>query len=206
MTIYLIRHGKTEANEKRLYCGSTDLPLSARGREELSQLHYEIKNVRFLTSGMKRTDETLKILFGGVPFDTDPRFREVDFGTFEMHSYEQLKDTPEYQAWITGDNEVNIPPGGESGEQMRKRVLDAFDEIKEDTVLICHGGVIAAIMAHLFPEENKTRYDWQPKNGCGYRLDLCSSQLKCSNRTSASNECWTKRLRFVPIFASRRTS
>ena len=26
MTIYLIRHGKTEANEKHLYCGSTDLP------------------------------------------------------------------------------------------------------------------------------------------------------------------------------------
>ena len=25
MTIYLIRHGKTEANEKHLYCGSTDL-------------------------------------------------------------------------------------------------------------------------------------------------------------------------------------
>ena len=28
MTIYLIRHGKTEANEKHLYCGSTDLSLS----------------------------------------------------------------------------------------------------------------------------------------------------------------------------------
>ena len=61
MTIYLIRHGKTEANDKRLYCGSTDLPLSEKGRKELGQLHYEIKNVRFLTSGMKRTTETLKI-------------------------------------------------------------------------------------------------------------------------------------------------
>ena len=36
MTVYLIRHGKTEANEKRLSCGSTDLPLSEKGREELS--------------------------------------------------------------------------------------------------------------------------------------------------------------------------
>ena len=32
MSIYLIRHGKTEANEKHLYCGSTDLPLSEKGR------------------------------------------------------------------------------------------------------------------------------------------------------------------------------
>ena len=38
MTIYLIRHGKTEANEKHLYCGSTDLPLSEAGKEELCKL------------------------------------------------------------------------------------------------------------------------------------------------------------------------
>jgi alpha-ribazole phosphatase len=59
MTVYLIRHGKTLANEKRLYCGSTDLPLSEKGREELNGIHYDIKNARFLTSGMKRTHETL---------------------------------------------------------------------------------------------------------------------------------------------------
>lgn len=171
MTIYLIRHGKTEANEKRLYCGRTDLSLSPKGREELEQLRYEIKNTRFLTSGMKRTNETLRILFGDVPFEEDSRFREMDFGIFEMHSYEELKNTPEYQDWLTGDNEANVPPFGESGIQMKRRVLEAFSEIRENTVLICHGGVIAAIMAHLFPEEKKTRYEWQPKNGCGYWIE-----------------------------------
>ena len=34
MIIYLIRHGKTEANERHLYCGSTDLPLSDAGIAE----------------------------------------------------------------------------------------------------------------------------------------------------------------------------
>ena len=170
MTIYLIRHGKTEANEKRLYCGSTDLPLSEAGREALSRIHYDIQNVRFLTSGMRRTNETLKILFGDVPYEEKPGFREVDFGIFEMHSYTELKEKAAYQRWCTGDNEANVPPGGESGQCMKQRVLDAFGEIKEDTVLISHGGVIAAIMEYLFPEENKTRYDWQPQNGCGYAI------------------------------------
>ena len=170
MTIYLIRHGKTEANEKHLYCGSTDLPLSESGRAELDNIHYDIKNVRFITSGMKRTDETMRILFGDIPYEIDPRFREVDFGIFEMHSYDQLKDTPEYQAWLTGDNEANIPPQGESGVQMKARVLQAFSEIKEDTCIITHGGVIATIMEALFPEEEKNRYQWQPKNGGGYVL------------------------------------
>ena len=171
MIIYLIRHGKTEANERHLYCGSTDLPLSKAGAEELCQLCYDIKNVRFLTSGMKRTNETLKLLFGNVPFEVDSRFREVDFGIFEMHSYEELKDAPAYQAWLTGDNEANIPPQGESGVQMKQRVLEAFSEIKEDTCIITHGGVIAAIMEHLFPEEGKNRYEWQPKPGMGYRIN-----------------------------------
>ena len=168
MTIYLIRHGKTEANEMHLYCGSTDLPLSDAGRAELNQLHYEIKNVRFLTSGMKRTDETLRLLFGDVPFEVEPRLREVDFGVFEMESYEALKDRPDYQAWLTGDNEANVPPQGESGIQMKQRVLSALSELREDTCILTHGGVIAAIMEHLFPEEGKNRYQWQPKNGCGY--------------------------------------
>ena len=168
MNIYLIRHGKTPANEQRIYCGSTDMSLSEGGIDELKNLSYNIKNVRFLTSGMKRTNETLKIIFGDVPFDEDPRFREIDFGVFEMHSYEQLKDTPEYQAWLTGDNNANIPPQGESGVQMKERVLNAFSEIKEDTCIITHGGCIAAIMEHLFPGEGKNRSEWQPKNGRGY--------------------------------------
>ena len=168
MTIYLIRHGKTEANERHLYCGSTDLPLSESGKTELQNLHYNIKNVRFITSGMKRTNETLELLFGDVPYHADSRFREVDFGAFEMRSYEELKDTEDYQVWLAGDNEANVPPHGESGVQMKARVLAALSEIREDTCIITHGGVIAAIMAHLFPEENKIRYQWQPKPGRGY--------------------------------------
>lgn len=172
--IYLIRHGMTEANKHHLYCGSTDLPLSEAGIQDLQQKHYFIKNVRFLTSGMKRTEQTLHILFGDVPYTRDARFREVDFGAFEMRSYEQLKDEEDYQAWLTGDNETNVPPGGESGAQMRRRVITAFDEVSaggEDALIVTHGGVIAAIMAHLFPEENKNRYQWQPRPGCGYAID-----------------------------------
>ena len=170
MSIYLIRHGKTVANEQHLYCGSTDLPLSDGGREELHSMRYDITPERFVTSGMKRTDETLQILFGNVPFSVDSRFREVDFGAFEMKRYEMLKEKAAYQAWLTGDNERNVPPGGESGVQMTRRVLEALREIPDGTALITHGGVIAAIMASLFPADGKHRYQWQPRNGHGYEI------------------------------------
>lgn len=170
MTVYLIRHGKTRANENHLYCGSTDLPLSPAGVAALKDIRYVIQAARFVTSGMKRANETLKILFGDVAYMEDNRFREIDFGDFEMRSFQELKDTPAYQAWLEGDNEGNVPPNGESGLQMQRRVMEAFSEIREDTVLVTHGGVIAAIMESLFPEEHKNRYQWQPAPGYGYVL------------------------------------
>ena len=169
--VYLIRHGATRANEGHLYCGSTDLPLSEIGRRELSELHYGIKDVRFVISGMRRTEETLKLLFGDVEYETEPAFKEIDFGVFEMGSYEELKDREDYRVWLTGDNMRNVPPGGESGEQMTQRVLRALPQLLDrDTVLITHGGVIAAIMDCLFPQEGKTRYEWQPVPGHGYAV------------------------------------
>lgn len=170
--IYLIRHGKTAANEQHLYCGSSDLPLSEAGKAALAPLSLP-ESCRYLTSGMLRTEQTLALLFGDVPHEADPRLREMDFGSFELRSYQELKDDPAYLQWITGDNEKNITPGGESGEMMTSRVLAAFSEIRsrgQDTVIVTHGGVIAAIMADLFPNEGKNRYEWQPKPGCGYRI------------------------------------
>ena len=170
MKLYLIRHGATRANLEHLYCGSTDLPLSAEGAEALRALRYDTPKARYLTSGMRRANETMEILFPGQAYERDSRFREVDFGIFEMKSYEILKNDPAYLAWITGDNEKNIPPQGESGEMFRARVLTALETLREDTVLITHGGVIAAIMEAMFPREGKNRYQWQPRPGRGYAV------------------------------------
>ena len=176
MKITLVRHGMTAANERRLYCGSSDISLSSNGVEQLKCIHYALPDgVRFITSGMRRCDETLMLLFGNVAREVVPDFREIDFGAFELKSYDQLKDDPAYQAWISGDNEKNTPPRGESGEQMARRVLAAFDKVVSDgrdAVIVTHGGVIAAIMAFLFPGEGLSRYGWQPVPGHGYVLDL----------------------------------
>jgi len=174
MRLYLIRHGKTEANEKHVYCGSTDLPLTEAGIEELKKLQYVVpEGSRFMTSGMLRAEQTLYVLFGEREHTSDDRFREIDFGVFEMLGYEELKARPDYQEWISGDNEMNVPPAGESGEQMKKRVFEGLRDIRskqEDVVLITHGGVIAVIMDKLFPEEEKSRYAWQPLPGKGYLI------------------------------------
>jgi len=184
MKLILIRHGKTEANEKHLYCGSTDLALSERGiaelREHRSMAKYPyLEGFRILTSGMRRCEETLTILFGDIPHDTDTAFREMDFGAFEMRSYEEMKNDPDYIAWITGDNEAHVTPGGESGNLMTERVLEGLKRLiadGRDTLIVTHGGVIAAVMAYLFAAEGKNRYEWQPKPGGGYVIDVTEKQ------------------------------
>ena len=117
MRLILLRHGITEANEKRLYCGATDIGLSEKGKAALllrkkETAYPEITGMRIVTSGMKRCEETLALLYGDVPHETDPAFREMDFGAFEMRSYEEMKNDPAYLAWITGNNEKNVAPGG----------------------------------------------------------------------------------------------
>ena len=175
MKITLIRHGKTLANEQRLYCGATDLPLSEAGKKAILTEQRIYPNAQdYYTSGMKRTEETLQLLYGETcPHRRETGLRELDFGEFEMHSYDELKDREDYQAWICGDNFRNVCPGGESGEQMQRRVLAAYREIERrgrDAVIVTHGGVIAELMAALFPQEEKNRYEWQPASAEGYEI------------------------------------
>lgn len=184
---YLIRHGATEANENGLYCGKTDLPLSMAGRAALVRLrgtmHYpNISRLRVYTSGLSRTEETLFLLFGEVPHEPVPALREMDFGAFEMRAYEKLKDEPSYLDWITGDNEKNRCPGGESGEDMEKRVLAGFDRLlaqRGDFLIVAHGGPIAAVMTRFFPGAGRNRYEWQPAGGTGYKIEFDGNRPLC---------------------------
>lgn len=56
----------------------------------------------FVTSGMLRANQTLRAIYGDVPFSVIDDLREVNFGIFEMKSYEDLKTEPVYQDWARG--------------------------------------------------------------------------------------------------------
>lgn len=177
MIIHLIRHGKTEANEKRLYCGSTDLSLSPAGEAELVKLRDEIAYpaaVIYITSGMRRTAETLQIIYGKVPDMILPEFKEFYFGDFEMKSYEELKTSLDYQKWLAEYENAGCP-NGESRPAFRQRIkagLSKMYELKaESAVIVCHGGTIAVIMDILFPGQ-RNFYEWQPICGHGYSIRL----------------------------------
>ena len=180
-TIYLFRHGITEGNKRRLYYGSSDIPLIEEGIEAIKTrreagIYPDTNGFLVVTTDLIRTEQTLFEMYGReVPHETDPRMREFSFGDFEMKSYEQLKDREDYQAWITGDNWRNVCPNGESGEIMLERSLVAMEDyIGKDCIIVCHGGVIAGLMLTWFPGDETAEhfYAWQPKPSEGYRIDF----------------------------------
>ena len=173
MKLTLIRHGITDGNERRLYYGSTDLPLNEKGKEELLTLRgIHPKAERYYTSGMLRCEQSLELLYGNVPHEAIPELREVDFGDFEMKSFEDLRDDPAFLAWCRGNNEANTAPNGESGDQLTERALRGAAKILEedtDAVAVIHGGTIASLMQAWFPG-NQGRYFFTPRPGRGFTV------------------------------------
>ena len=65
----LIRHGLTEGNVRRWYYGALDLPLCETGKSALREaaaggLYPPYSGERVLTSGMLRTEQTLRLIYG----------------------------------------------------------------------------------------------------------------------------------------------
>lgn len=177
MKIYVIRHGKTIANELRLYCGASDVSLTDLGRKELEEIKSIYKDINkneflFYSSGLKRANESIKELFGDVEIIEDKDLQEINFGDFEMKSYEELKNLSSYQEWIS-DAFNKKAPNGESGLDQYIRVKRALERIisnNKDVVIVTHGGTIYYIFNILINNKDNL-YEISPENGRGYLFE-----------------------------------
>ncbi len=186
-TFYFIRHGKTEYNIQGRFIGKTDMPLSNEGKTHIASLWHKrneniIKDVIF-TSPMQRCLNTAEIIFPKEHYNIIENIREINFGIFEGHTYDDLKDSKPYALFRKNPVTYKIPEG-ESGMEFSKRVLSGFKEIisimesnnMENAAVVCHGGVIMALFAHLCPLSSDIYY-YHVDNGCGYKAEYENKQL-----------------------------
>ena len=95
--ISLIRHGRTEANDKGIYIGRTDYPLSQKGISELYNKldEFEYPHVgKVYSSPLQRCTETAEILFPDSSVQIVENLIEMDFGDFEGKSADELVKKP----------------------------------------------------------------------------------------------------------------
>jgi broad specificity phosphatase PhoE len=174
--LLVLRHGRTETNERHVLTGAMDIPLSPGGAAELAALRgqYPTAN-RFFTSGMLRARQSLALLYGEVPHSDFPDLGEYRFGCFEGRNHRDLLlEEPIYRNWFARESEDVICPGGESNRMFAERVARGFRAIIAEqweglAVLIAHGGVIRQMIRQFAP----AAFDQKPPgNAAGYLLTL----------------------------------
>ena len=192
--IILIRHGYTEGNLKGWCYGRTDLPLSVRGRERTGELkrlgvYPDIPDsADCYTSGMIRTEETFRIIYGHRPHRVIHNLKEFNFGEYECRPFEEIRKDPFFKHWDEDRVGDIVLPGGESKNGFYSRVGTGLEELKEFhrfkeeslrheqeeavSLVVCHGGVIAGLMDIMFSGEKDNLWDWLPEPGTGYTVRL----------------------------------
>lgn len=193
VVITLLRHGLTEANERKEYLGWTDSPLSKRGKDYLRNLQLEC-NGTLISSDLGRCLQTAKFLFPTIPVKKNVRFREMNWGKWEGKTYEELKENHDYQLWLNTPLEAPVPDGESYPAFSRRIELGWHEQVQMEDgnfTLITHGGVIRELLVRYAPE-SRSFWGWQIPYAGGYQLFWeCRDALRRGDRCTS--------LQVVPI-------
>lgn len=159
MNIYLLRHGQTESNSKKVYYGKLDVELNVKGKAQCEAIGKRLKDIPFnkvYTSTMKRAVQTAEIALSAKKYEfiKDERINEMNLGEFEGKNYEEnQKNYPEEWKKWTEDWKGYAPPNGESYIEFYNRIKNFIEDIikhdDENILIVTHGGVIKSIYAYI---------------------------------------------------------
>lgn len=152
-TFLLIRHGQSVANLDDLFAGIYDKGLTELGHTQAACTARFIADTypvdRIYSSNLPRAFSTAEHLARllGLPVTPCPGVREIFAGDWEGRPFAELKQThPEaYRLWMT-DIGLSRCPGGESVEEVAKRVHAALEQIARE-----NEGKTVAVFAHATP-------------------------------------------------------
>lgn len=158
-TITLIRHGKVDG-PAALY-GHTDIPSTADGLQELHnnilQLHQRNPISHIVCSPLIRCAQPARefSLAQQLPLQIVDELKEMHFGHWDGIPFDQFGA----EHWLTLNQFWETPatahaPNGETLQLFAERVVRSWEYIQgnitaQHQLVICHGGVIRIIIAHL---------------------------------------------------------
>lgn len=117
--IYLIRHGATEWSENGRHTGTTDLPLTEKGRAAALRVRDVLTHIEFaqvFTSPMQRARETCALSGVRPAAAIDADLSEWNYGDYEGLTTEQISRT--VPGWMIFNDGC---PGGETPEEVARR-------------------------------------------------------------------------------------
>ncbi len=183
LELVLIRHGETAGNLRPTALGSTDLPLTERGRRQahsLARVFALKKPEAIYASPLKRAADTAEAIARQhhMMVETMLDLSERHFGVWENLPVDEIRSahSEEYAAWEQ-DLADYVIPGGESARAVYERNARLVDDlIKRHTdgtlILVTHLGCIRNILAHLLGMGLEGSWRFQVNTGSICRLQL----------------------------------
>ena len=195
VTIYLIRHGESEANQRNAFLGHGDLDLTKTGRKQArvtaEYLYGNLpKPIAIYSSDLKRAfhtaQETAELFH--MPVIKEKELREINAGLWENVTFPELREKfPESFALWTQNIGLSGCDGGETVEHLQKRIVSAVERIAKKyesgaVILFCHATPIRVFAAHCLnksPEEIKD-VPW-PANASVTEAEYDGNQFRLIN-------------------------
>lgn len=183
--LYVLRHGETDWNAAGRFQGRADRSLTDRGRlqaeaagevlrAELSRIDRRADEFAFVASPLKRACETMAILtqtVGVSGFATVPDLVELAFGAWEGMTSDEVKAAfAEARRARKRDRWSFRPDGGESFDDLEKRVDRWRGRIDRPTIACTHAGVIRVLARQRLRLAPDAAATWPVPHGRVFRL------------------------------------
>ncbi|XP_038721691.1 metal-independent phosphoserine phosphatase isoform X2 [Tripterygium wilfordii] len=161
--IVLVRHGETTWNSIGRIQGALESPLNDVGRKQAvaiaERLANELKPTAIYSSDLKRAKDTADMIAKKCycpKVIVVPELKERHVGSLQgLYWKEGEEKEPEaYRAFFSTQDDLEIPGGGESFNQLQERSMDAIEKIAsmhkgERVIVVSHGGVLRAIYLYI---------------------------------------------------------
>ena len=160
--LYIIRHGRTDWNDRHKLQGRTDVPLNASGREMAKKAADMYRDIHFdvcYSSPLVRARETAEILLEGrnIPIYTDDRLMEMCFGEYEgIENSFQIPDCPINVLFHDPGHYTDPPGGAESLDKLFARTKSFLNEVvtplldqNKDVLIVGHGAMNSSIVCQI---------------------------------------------------------
>jgi broad specificity phosphatase PhoE len=185
---FIVLNGRSTRGQASRFCGWTDPPLSANGRQVVLGLRQRLTDTStrvpkiWYVSDRRRAVETFEVLTAGMHAPVvriSDRLREINFGDYENLTWEELP--PDFQRHYEVCQRAPMDlrfPGGESFRELCERVSShaleilSYEEDDSDVGIVGHQGSMRLwiMMAEGLPPE--AFFDATPELGEGRWLDI----------------------------------
>ncbi len=147
MSLWIVRHGQTEANVRGLLLGRADPDLDQVGRDQAEQIARVLPLPdRVISSSLARARQTALAMTKNMAqeVEIDDRFIELDYGDYDLQPLSSLP-TEAWRQWQTNLN--YCPPNGESMLALYERVSQGLDHLSGDIL----GEQNVVVVSHVTP-------------------------------------------------------